>query len=353
VIEPLPPLPRNKAGEPIPDDWMLIVTNIEFEMTKDSVRSSMQGMVVPFARCWGTLVLEYATARKRTERIRMTLRADVQNLITMPDEEDAAFVELKGGDVGVIAEDEYGGVPIGDVQRRSFFSTDRGHQAIEYILCYGRAMMAARARAIEVGWQCRFERAVELSGRMNAKLTDHRLPGGSAIGKIVGYSFELADGKLIGSVTIGCAIGHGGATVAAPGVPTYVIEGYVDPGYQYYDGATIVVGAGFIGYTPPAANPNDDGLSFPLTRPPMIKPATVKLVTYLNGVVDGVDRWAWFWLFRTGLSWEDIKATADRVLALAVPSIELQLKPVEGGPFDTAYTLTTTDLKIPKMMDLG
>jgi hypothetical protein len=71
-----------------------------------------------------------------------------------------------------------------------------------------------------------FERAIELSCRKNARVFDPRLPGRSAIGKIIKYGFSADgdSGKLIGTVTIGCAIGFGGAITEVPGTPTYVEE---------------------------------------------------------------------------------------------------------------------------------
>ena len=79
-----------------------------------------------------------------------------------------------------------------------------------------------------------------LSCRKNALLYDGRLPGGQAIGKVITYSFSANGdtGELIGNVTIGCAIGYGGAVTEVPGYPIYADEDYVDNGYQEYLGGS-------------------------------------------------------------------------------------------------------------------
>ena len=148
----------------------------------------------------------------------------------------------------------------------------RGLQSIEYLICLARAHLVLRSRAVEVTFECAFERAIELSCRKNARVFDTRLPGGSALGKIIKYGFS-ADGdtgKLIGTVTIGCAIGFGGAVADVPGAPTYVAEGYVGRGYQFYADQVEVLPASDVGYSVPIDAPNDDGLVFPLTRVPFL-----------------------------------------------------------------------------------
>jgi hypothetical protein len=98
-------------------------------------------------------------------------------------------------------------------------------------------------------------------------LHDRRIPGGSAQGKITKYAIKLdgTDGVAFGTVTIGCAIGFAGSvTVAIPGSPTYVEDGYVTNGYQARENKLVALDAGDVGYTVPIDAPNDDGLVFPL-----------------------------------------------------------------------------------------
>ena len=120
------------------------------------------------------------------------MRANFQPLVTLPGEEEIGTLHIGGGDVGVPLSD--GSLPIGDVRNRSYFSTDRGLQSLEYLLNRARSQLMASGRAVTVSWDCSFERAKQLSCRKNALLHDPRLPGGQALGKIVKYSLGL-DGE--------------------------------------------------------------------------------------------------------------------------------------------------------------
>ena len=89
---------------------------------------------------------------------------------------------------------------------------------------------------------------VGLSCRKNATIEDPRLPGGIVLGKIVGYEMtgNGDDGEFLGKVTINSAVGNGarcghaghrGSTARDEGgTPVYVESGYVDLGYQHYEG---------------------------------------------------------------------------------------------------------------------
>lgn len=161
------------------------------------------------------------------------------------------------------------GIPIGgtedDVRARSYFPTDRGLWSTEYLLSRARARLRFRARAVKVVWDCPFDLAVPLSCRMNASIADPRLPGGTASGKITGYTLSAAgDGKLRGHVEIGCAIGFGDSVVEIEGTPEYVDEDYVADDYQIFDGAMAATASFDVLYAPPVFTGYDDGLVFPL-----------------------------------------------------------------------------------------
>ncbi len=161
-------------------------------------------------------------------------------------------------------------IPIGYPGARSYFTTDRGRWSLEYLIAVNRAHLRLRGRAVKISFDCSFERAIQLSCRKSATIHDRRLPGGVATGKIISYSFHANGdhGEFIGNVTIGCSIGFGNRVFTDPGEPVYVNEGYVNPGYQVYSGATSTLdGAGDdIKYAIPVMTGNDDGLTFPLTK---------------------------------------------------------------------------------------
>lgn len=160
------------------------------------------------------------------------------------------------------------GVPIGDVARASYFPIDRGVRSIEYCLCVASAHLKARARPVQISFDCHFSRAAALTCRNSARLFDGRLPGGNAMGKIVNVSLkgDGPSGKFNGTITIACAIGRGNVVTASAGTPSYVQEGYVARGYQFYEDAVTVLESGDVGYSRPVDAPIDDGLVFPLTK---------------------------------------------------------------------------------------
>jgi hypothetical protein len=102
-----------------------------------------------------------------------------------------------------------GGWP-GMTPAASYFPTDRGQQSVLHMFCRARAKLRKRARAVEVSFDTRFEVAAQLSCRMNGKVTDSRLPGGTASGKVISYKIVATgdSGELKGRVVLGCSIGR-------------------------------------------------------------------------------------------------------------------------------------------------
>jgi len=102
-----------------------------------------------------------------------------------------------------------GGWP-GQTPAASYFTTDRGQQSILHMIARARAKLRKRARAVEVSFDTRFEVAAILSCRMNGRVNDSRLPGGTASGKVISYKIMANgdNGVLKGSVVLGCSIGN-------------------------------------------------------------------------------------------------------------------------------------------------
>jgi hypothetical protein len=349
VIEPPPPPPRNTVGRPIPGNWVFILTHQEVQgkssATEASLRVREEGVIIPLVTVYGTLVVRYDADRNRKERLRFTLQADTQPIITLPGEDEVLGLSISGNDVG---KDVAGEFPIGSSRRRSYFPTARGLRSIEYLICLARAHLILRSRAVEVTFECAFERAIELSCRKNARLFDARLLGGSALGKIIKYGFSADgdSGKLIGAVTIGCAIGFGGAVAENPGVPTYVVDGFVSTGYQFYANQVEVLPASDVGYTVPIDTSNDDGLVFPLTNVPFLAGPQFFTADLAAGAFEGT----------VDLSNPDgsqaAKTAIDTILKSQHGHLDFTIAPVNGQTFDNAYDITLTELVVPKMIDL-
>ena len=265
-----------------------------------------------------------------------------------------------------VGEIPVGGVP-GNVTRSAYFPTDRGLESLEYLICVARARLLYRARAVKVVFNCTFERAVGLTCRKNAILTDPRLPGGQVLGKIMACTLQGGgDGVMIGTVTIGATIGRGNTVSETTGTPCYV-DGYVD-GYQEYDGQTLILPeVEDVGYTPPTAQTVDDGLVFPLTREQIVWNEAVHGNLSAQKTAIGKA----FEAAKASANLSEIKPQSTQqsitvqraVAALGTNSVsaaissnpiwyQLDIRPVTNGPFDSTYPVATTVLVAPKMIDL-
>jgi hypothetical protein len=210
-----------------------------------------------------TLVAGYSASRQCTEAVTLSLLADVQPVLTDPDDGEALRIDnIRSVN---LSEDIGTGVdaykPIGDPRRRSYIATDRGNRSIEHLIALARATLLKRARVVEIAFAPKLERMPEITLRKNGFLVEPRV--GEALGKIIGYSLALdgSDGRIKCEVRIGCAIGRGGSAVAAGGDPTYATVDYTGADYQQFTGRTVLFDTS-VGYAPPLADPNDDGINF-------------------------------------------------------------------------------------------
>lgn len=253
-------------------------------------------------------------------------------------------------------------VPIGDISRRSFVTTDRGHWAIENLICRARAQARQKARSASLSFDCLFEQALGFSCRKNAIVVDRRLPAGQVEGKIIRYqiSGDGDSGQFFGSAKLGCAIGNGGTVSTVTGTPTYVSADYVGPGYQVYAGATTTLSGEDIGYTPPApATPVfNDKLSFPLRATPdivhgqMISDYTTQQ-NELETAWDAQHLTTAESLLKLANAHEFAIRKLVEALSKKQDRFDLYLTPVVGGPISYDYEIDTSHLTIPKQVDFG
>ena len=344
-----------------------IVTNDSYSMTfgeNDSSSASRSRSatfaVVGVQSIVATLVAGYTAGRQCTERVSLTLFADVQPILTDPEDgealriEDIRSVNLSGDES--IGEEGTEIIPaIIDPRRRSYITTQRGMQSIEHLIAFARAHLMKRARAVEITFAPKLSRMAEVTLRKNVFLAEPRV--GEALGKIIGYSIALdgTDGRVNCEVRIGCTIGYGGIVTATDGTPTYCSIDYVGADYQQFLERTILVDAfddSSVGYQPPDASPNDDGIDFmsALTAADVIETDLVVEhgpepgdATIISGSVDSGE--------------------ADAVIAAQAAQLdEIVMKQYETRArfklksmtreFATDYEIQVTDLKIPAGYDL-
>ncbi|RWB85909.1 MAG: hypothetical protein EOQ52_20370 [Mesorhizobium sp.] len=287
---------------------------------------------------------DYDVSRRRQETLSFTLTADCQALVTDPDGENITEIKVSGDADEPVDDpntDNPFGLPILDVRNRAYLPTSRGRQSLEYLICLARGAILARARAITISFAVPFSAGLDLSLRKNARIADPRLPGGQAAGKIIGYGLTASSGQMQATVTIGCSIGKGNTIPSTEdGNPVYVDEGYVDAGYQLYDGQTFMPVAGEVTYAEfGQVAPNDDGINFFVMDPATL----VEQITVINPLP--VQREV-LNAFKA-----DISAAAN-ALNQVFTEVDGDFKVLKGGPFITDYPITVSALMVPRTVDL-
>jgi len=305
-----------------------------------------------------TLTAAYTANRQCTEKVTFSLYADVQPILTDPDDGEALQIaDVKSAN---LSEPLSGGdVPIGDPRRRSYIATERGNRSLEHLIALARANLLKRARVVEIAFAPKLARMPEITLRKNAFLAEPRV--GEAVGKIIGYSLALdgADGQVKCEVRIGCAIGRGGAVAAVAGEPTYCTVDYAGADYQQFTGRVVLLDPAdtSVGYEPPASDPNDDGIEFasPLTAADVIDtPLSVENPPAAQRAHIMALMPTWDIFARIGNGQQNVGERDQAVKSAldAVPTkATFKLKSMTRD-FSTDYQITLTDLKIPTGYDL-
>lgn len=238
------------------------------ELTSFNRQTNVVPSVLPLHHLRATLIAGYEAERRCTERVSFTLVADVQSILTDPEDGEALRIDnIRSVNLSeTIGEGTDAYIPIVDPARRSYICTERGNDSLEHLIALGRAHLMKRSRVVEITFAPKLSRMPEITLRKNVLLNEPRV--GEALGKVIGYSLSLEGGKPGGGggrinceVKIGCTIGRGGSAVATAGTPTYCSITYCGNDYQQFTGKTVLFDSS-VGYEPPNANPNDDGINF-------------------------------------------------------------------------------------------
>jgi hypothetical protein len=321
------------------------------------IRGSYDVMWVPIWRMAATLTAVWEAKRARAETVSFQMDADVQPVLSDPDDDEVLRIKIGPAYVDTRADLVPGGsdtedseeAPLDDLRRASYFKTPRGVQSFEHVLARARAQLVARARCVDVRFEIPFALAVGLSCRKSGTLADARLPGATAGGKIKAYSMSVDGdtGAMIGSVVLGCTAGRDGSFEASAGLPSYVEEGYVESGYQAYDGQTFELlgaGVGQVGYEYYGSQAiDDDGVD--LTNVTALGYIVSASVT--GGRQSQQDVVAPNAYNRFG----SIREVVDRLSAVTT-SVRVELTPVTGGPFNTVLAPVVSQLTLPRGVDL-
>jgi hypothetical protein len=242
-------------------------------------------------------------------------------------------------------------------------------------MAIGRAHIRKRARAVELEFECSFALGVGITCRKTVTLHDTRIPGGLALGKVTRAELSANGdtGEVKCHVTIGCAVGRGNAVTTVPGTPVYAASGYMQSGYQQEVGGVVVLpDLTDVGYTPPIAAPDDDGLVLPLDKAQVVISEGIKGSLSSQGLAilsafASMARAAQILQYPGGFGFQNSIASSialqRQATLLESNSVarglqqnpiyyEAQLKPVTNGPFWDAYVIATQKMTVPKGIDL-
>lgn len=288
----------------------------------------------------GSLRVRFEADRERVETIAFSIAADVQPLVSAREDANIA-IGFSSSEIDQPI-DPGGAMPIGDTRRNSYMLTDRGKVSLAYLIALCRARLLARARAVQVAMTTTFDQGRALSLRHSVSLSDPRLPGGVAIGKVVNLvlSFDAQSGVAQAEIVAGCCIGRGNTltTTAPTGVLT--VPGVVSGGIQAVTGGATEI-ASDISYEPFDTTPITDG-DFDLYH--LTADSAVESVTAFGGAPEQE-------ALLLSKTWTD---SNEAIAALnAIPTrVEVVMKPVTGDPIVTPFAITVSDLMVPKTIDL-
>jgi len=303
---------------------------------------------------------DYTAARDWQEKVVFFVQANTQPLST----EGSVDVLSLSTDIIDQPVDPDGSTPLFDLRSNTFFKTERGQQAFQYLLYYCLAKLAFKSRAVTIRFTIPFAKAAlaGISCRWNATLSDPRIPGGVATGKITDYKL-LADasGGMRAVIAIGCTVGRGGSPVAAvEGEGVYAAPGYMAPGYQATTGGTTGLPGGELSYQAfDGLAINDDGVDFfNMTPDAVIKRLNViagpnQQLLAISTVQNEVNN---------PLPVEGLPANIhlqprpqpDPMGALnnAYTRVQLEMNPINGSGFETQFVISVSLAEFPKTIDL-
>jgi hypothetical protein len=363
VSESSTDVPGGRSGGP-----HLMLTQSSYHVTGDpasgtpaSAGNSETGLVIPEGWFASSMTLGIDGDGDRMDAVSVVVTSDLQPVLKDPaDTSDTEIIDL--GTTEVSAGCDSDGTPIVDSRRTEYVTTNRGLLSVQYMINRARARLIIGARVVNISWECPFERALDLSCRKNAQIVWDGIPGEAAIGKIVSYSLrgDGTTGEFRGAVKIACAVGLGNAITTSDGVADYVDEDYVDD-YQTFTGQVVALPSGDIGYSPPVRVSSSGGIPFNITannvviRDEIVGSAVDQQEAVLSNyrpasIPAGITPHGFLGYMQQ--IQREAQANAARALAETQTWREIELLDLTSQSMESAWTVSTTPLVIPRQIDL-
>jgi hypothetical protein len=292
----------------------------------------------------GTLLLSVDTTRQYTEVINIELKTSVQPIVTEPGADEVIQLTINGNKVSDFIAGE---IPIGDVRRSKFFETQRGKDAVKYLICCARAALMIKSRAVEIEFELPFVNSFGYTLRKNSMIHNPRLPGGQAVGKVIGFSHSLDgdSGAAVARIKMASCIGYGEEPYTEKqGDPTWAEAAFVGPDWQTFNNVVSLIDPAIteLAFTVEAYTPQDDGIdALNLEARDIVE--TVEVQNPAAAQLEQLEP-----LMR------DIRDSAEiaAVLQEYYTQVAFRLRNLDAGPFETQVNITVEDLIIPAQIDL-
>lgn len=312
--------------------------NFEYELV---------GAQLGYARA--SLMAQYDRAVEYGQVVQFTLTCDMQKIITLASEDQVLLLNISANKVTDVTAD--GSIPLPDARARDYINTARGRQSVEHLILVARANLIIRSRAVKISFEVAdFVAGLDFTLRKGAFIHDPRLPGGTAGGKVVAYSFSLDgdSGEPKAVITMGSTIGYGNSHTPETSDPTWVEDGWVEDGWQYRVHGTTLLPTSDIQYSIELVEPQDDGLNFQsgistrnaVRSMSIINPSWEQFAA-MQGAVEV--------LF--GSTYGD-QSQLSAILQGIPTQFSLTLKSMKQGPFSWINPVDVSTLVIPKQIDL-
>lgn len=268
-----------------------------------------------------------------------------------------------------------GEIPVGgtveNVTGSVFFPTDRGGRALRYGIAWLRAKMLWRSRCVTTKFQVSFMDGINLTTRMTSTISgEDRIPGGGCAGKNTLIVLRGRSGSYRTDVTMKSCVGYSQTIEPVNGDPVYATDDVFQYDVQQHTNAVVLLPTlTDVGYTPLVPQVVDDGVSFPVLDPMsliLVDQVRGTLTNQVNGIMNSFNsqKNANTLPYRlVATTPTQLAAIQQQVATLNADTIalelqknpiwrDLQLKPLDVGPYGGYYVPVLTELQGPMQINL-
>lgn len=268
-----------------------------------------------------------------------------------------------------------GEIPVGgtveNVTGDCYFPIDRGQRSLRYGIAWMRAKMLYRARCVTTKFMVSFMDGINVTTRMTSTISgEDRIPGTTCAGKNTLCLLSGKNGAYRTEITMKSCVGYETTIDPVAGTPVYAQDDVLQYDVQQHTGNVILLNTlTDVGYTPPVRKVVDDGVTFPI-----LDSSAIVLVDTIVGSL-GAQEAGIYHAFNSAKAAAEApyKTVPTDVASLVSVQLQqaalgadtvalelqkapiyrnLQLKPLDVGPYGGYYQVTLTEQQGPQQVNL-